>query len=505
MGRARSRQVALPRPAPDALAAGPPPEPHAGRAAPLRAVRPHRRAAPAHPMPRGGRAAQRQRPAPLRARRLSGAPGRRPPRTGKRAGRQERRLPRPPRRARRGLLARVRARARPARPRRRLRLRAGRRRRRVLQAHLLPADRVRRRGRPRRDQVRPHRVPREVRARLPTVPAALGRAARTRAPRRTRRLGTALERERVQVVGGPVRGLRTARAAGVAAGAGGGVNLSVDVVTSLDAVADEWDELAADRSLYLDRRWLRSLERDPALEARYVLVRAGWLLGALPEEAGASVVEFPFLTRRGLLELAPAIDRFGPRLLHSAGTRLEVRWDSFDGYLRSLGTQRRHRTRAELRRFEASGLTTERRRLGECYEELAPLSANVQRRYGHSDSPESTAAQLRSQAAEIDEESVVFLARRDGRAVGFSLAYEHAGDLVIRTVGFDYEHVGGGDAAYFNRGFYLPIRFAAEAGLRAIECGPASYRAKVYRGCAPYPLFSVVRPAPAHRDALARG
>ncbi|HYZ77787.1 MAG TPA: GNAT family N-acetyltransferase [Gaiellaceae bacterium] len=357
------------------------------------------------------------------------------------------------------------------------------------------------------------------------------------------------------------------------------MNLSVDVVTSLDAVADEWDELAADRSLYLDRRWLRSLERDPALEARYVLVRAGWLLGALPayvwdggegwatgaydvswslrravvgvaraeaypavlagsragyanepllapglseelrqevaaallqgvdelaEEAGASVVEFPFLTRRGLLELAPAIDRFGPRLLHSAGTRLEVRWDSFDGYLRSLGTQRRHRTRAELRRFEASGLTTERRRLGECYEELAPLSANVQRRYGHADSPATTRAQLRAQAAEVDEESVVFLARRDGRAVGFSLAYEHAGALVIRTVGFDYEHVGGGDAAYFNLGFYLPIRFAAEAGLSAIECGPASYRAKVYRGCEPYPLFSVVRPTPAHRGALAR-
>jgi predicted N-acyltransferase len=357
------------------------------------------------------------------------------------------------------------------------------------------------------------------------------------------------------------------------------MKLSVDVMTGLDAVAEEWDELAAGRSLYLDRRWLRSLERDPALTAYYVLVRAGWLLGALPayvwdggegwatgaydvswalrravvglgraasypavlagsragyanepllvpglseklrrevaaalldgvdelaDEAGASVVAFPFLTARGLLELTPAIDRFGPPLLHSAGTRLDVRWDSFEDYLGSLGTQRRHRTRAELRRFEASGLTTERRRLGECYEELAPLSANVQRRYGHSDSPESTAAQLRSQAAEIDEESVVFLARRDGRAVGFSLAYEHAGDLVIRTVGFDYEHVGGGDAAYFNLGFYLPIRFAAEAGLRAIECGPASYRAKVYRGCAPYPLFSVVRPAPAHRDALAR-
>jgi len=356
------------------------------------------------------------------------------------------------------------------------------------------------------------------------------------------------------------------------------MRLSVDVVTSLDAVAEEWDELAAGRSLYLDRRWLRSLERDPALEARYVLVRAGWLLGALPayvwdggegwatgaydvswalrravagvgraasypavlagsragyanepllapglseelrrkvaaalldgvdelaDGAGASVVAFPFLTQRGLDELAPAIDRFGPRLLHSAGTRLEVRWDSFESYLGSLGTQRRHRTRAELRRFEASDLTTERRRLAGCYEELAPLSANVQRRYGHADSPESTAAQLRAQAAEIDEESVVFVARRDGRAVGFSLAYEHEEVLTIRTVGFDYEHVGG-DAAYFNLGFYLPIRFAAEAGLEAIECGPASYRAKVYRGCVLYPLFSVVRPAPAYRNALAR-
>jgi len=342
--------------------------------------------------------------------------------------------------------------------------------------------------------------------------------------------------------------------------------LSVDVVTGLDGVAAEWDELAAGRSLYLDRRWLRSLEHDPALEARYVLVRddekllgalpayvwdgaEGWATGAydvswalrravvgaarddaypavlagsragyanepllapgLPEElrrevaaalleavdeladeAGASVVAFPFLTRRGLLELAPAIDRFGPRLLQSAGTRLEVRWRSFEGYMRSLRARRRNRTKVELRRFEECGLTVERLRLADCHEELAPLCA------------ESVAASLRAQAAELDDESVVFLARRNGRAAGFSLAYEHERVLHVRGVGFDYEQVGC-DAAYFKLTYYLPIAYAGEAGLEALELGPTSYRAKLVRGCRPYPLLSVVRPAPAHRAALA--
>ncbi|HYZ77786.1 MAG TPA: GNAT family N-acetyltransferase [Gaiellaceae bacterium] len=354
--------------------------------------------------------------------------------------------------------------------------------------------------------------------------------------------------------------------------------LSVDVVTGLDGVAAEWDELAAGRSLYLDRRWLRSLEHDPALTPRYVLVRdAGRLVGALPayvwdgaegwatgaydvswalrravagvarddaypavlagsragyanepllarglpeelrrevaaalleavdglaDDAGASVVAFPFLTRRGLLELAPAIDRFGPRLLHSAGTRLEVQWNSFEGYMRSLRARRRNRTRVELRRFEQCGLTVERLRLTQCHEEVAPLSANVQRRYGHGDSPERLAAALRAQANELDDKSVVFLARRDGLAAGFSLAFEHERVLHVRGVGFDYEQVGG-DAAYFKLTYYLPIEYAGEAGLDAIEFGPTAYRAKFVRGCRPYPLLSVVRPAPAHRDALA--
>ena len=354
--------------------------------------------------------------------------------------------------------------------------------------------------------------------------------------------------------------------------------LSVDVVPGLDGVAEEWDELASGRSLYLDRRWLRSLEHDAALTARYVLVREaerlvgalpayvwdgaeGWATGAydvswalrravagvarddaypavlagsragyanepllapdLPEEprrdvaaalleavdelageAGASVVAFPYLTGRGLLELEPAIDRFGPRLLHSAGTRLEVRWDSFEGYIRSLHARRRNRTRVELRRFEQCGLTVERLRLAECHEELAPLCANVQRRHGHGDSAESLAAALRAQAAELDEKSVVFLARRDGRPAGFSLAFEHERVLHVRAVGLDYEQVGC-DAAYFKLTYYLPIAYAGEAGLDAIEFGPTSYRAKLVRGCRPYPLLSVVRPAPAHRAALA--
>src|SRR5207248_1443013 len=187
------------------------PAPGPRRASPLRGERPHDGAAPPGRVLRGARAALGQRPAPLRPRGLAGEHGRAVARAGGRDRRGERRLRRPPRRARGRVLARVRARGSPHDPDRRLRLRARRRRRGVLQPRLLPPDPLRRGGRSRGDRVRARLVPRQGLPRLRAVPALLRRAAGSRLPQRARAVGAALERERVRLVGGPARGLRPAR------------------------------------------------------------------------------------------------------------------------------------------------------------------------------------------------------------------------------------------------------------------------------------------------------
>jgi uncharacterized protein len=184
----------------------------------------------------------------------------------------------------------------------------------------------------------------------------------------------------------------------------------------------------------------------------------------------------------------------GPKaqpLLSSAACSLTLEGTDFDAYVAQLRKSRRTSTRRERKAFDASGGCIQVGRLAGQEEELAPLLAAVERRYGGDQSSEDSLEFLRSWATPaLDELALVFRCERGGALVAFSLGYQYGDAVVMRVVGIDYDRSQRGD--YFETLFYAPIREALERGARSIHFGSESYRAKILRGCAVEPLWSAI-------------
>jgi predicted N-acyltransferase len=175
----------------------------------------------------------------------------------------------------------------------------------------------------------------------------------------------------------------------------------------------------------------------------------------------------------------------------SAEAVIDVRWSSFEEYLRQFARRRRGTLKAEINAFESTGAEVREDSLGATYGQIAPLLARLRRKHGASETARDVARHLREQAEALDGISRVFLEMRAGRVVGFSLCYEWAGALYVRAAGFDNE-LGSARFAYFNLALYRPLRHAIEHDLREINLGASSYQAKISRGASLIPLWSII-------------
>lgn len=240
------------------------------------------------------------------------------------------------------------------------------------------------------------------------------------------------------------------------------------------------------------------LDQRLAPRRREEVLRHLWAqFGQLADELGAGCAGLLYLTSDALRPLCDCLPEDVPVLLTGAECWLEVPSGSFDAYMGRLSSRRRSIVRRDLAAFADTKATIELRSLAESHRDLAPLLANLQRRYGSPVADDAVADRLRAQAACLDRFSVVFVCLHDGIPIGFSLGYQFGDAFYVRLCGFDYERTGPG-AEYFNVVFYEPIRYALEHGLTTLHFGMESYRAKLLRGCRLEPLWSVVA-APENR------
>jgi uncharacterized protein len=320
-------------------------------------------------------------------------------------------------------------------------------------------------------------------------------------------------------------------------------------LASVDEVeAAEWDALAGDEGFFVSHAWLRFVESqvpaeyvaataagrvaaalpfyrvahepnawydprrlaalvgadEPVLLAgsragyRSTLLGAGAPLAAALEEAlssaGAPLV-FPFLTSQALAALAAVAPVTAA--LDTVEAELADCGDGFDAYLAQLGGDRRNKVRRERRAFRASGLRIGVRRLDECERELAPLLANVQRRYDQPADPAVLAGLLEAESAALARRSAVFTAEDAEGIVAAFLVYRFGSGLHGRLAGFAYERLPGA-FEYFNLGVYEPVAYLAEHGLSGLHLGVGSWQAKAFRGATIRPLWAaLVRAWPA--------
>jgi len=291
---------------------------------------------------------------------------------------------------------------------------------------------------------------------------------------------------------------------------------------SRDPGLDHYEPFAAGARWVLGRRarpepWLPTLvvgtrsgystefAVSPAWDKARAAVVVQLLRGAAQraESLGAASLGVMWLTSAAAREAVSCLNRPEYLLLAGPNCTIEVEWDSFEGYLAQLSWSRRRSARREQARFQQSGLQVMVSDLRSCLEEIAPLAARLQTKYGHAMRPHEIGEQLQAQARHLNSESRVILCRRRGRLAGFSLLFSWRGSLYGRLAGFDYPATAGTDA-YFNLAFYLPLQMALDEDLSRLRLGMATWKAKTLRGARLDPAWTIACPPPSVRGAWTR-
>ncbi len=184
-----------------------------------------------------------------------------------------------------------------------------------------------------------------------------------------------------------------------------------------------------------------------------------------------------------------------------------------DGYVESLGKQRRSLVSRERRRFLRAGYTLRHVALVEALDAAPGLIANVQEAHGTRPDPDGVEQMLRAAVDELGDAARALVAFRDGDPQPVAVVTYNVGDgeLHAWVWGCDRNRMGG-HAEYFNMGIHELLIHARELGLRVLRLGAAATRAKAVRGARPLPRFHVLFPADlgspdrarlrAHNDAL---
>jgi hypothetical protein len=164
-------------------------------------------------------------------------------------------------------------------------------------------------------------------------------------------------------------------------------------------------------------------------------------------------------------------------------SRLDVTWSDLDGYFNVLRARKgEYGTKAisEIRRFRKSGIEISRWRSGNSAELFDLLRTHNEER-----SPGSFAygpGFLDDLVAELGDDCVVYVARREETLIGVCLILRRGGAAQTWLVGIDHA-ADGNNFTYFNLTFYHPCAEFPALGVRHAHYGNAVQYAKYRRGC----------------------
>jgi uncharacterized protein len=333
----------------------------------------------------------------------------------------------------------------------------------------------------------------------------------------------------------------------------------IRIVDRLEDVAGaDWDRLVGNDGFYLSYDWLRFVESEPVISARYLLAyESGVLCGALPlyrplgqglpgylpaHFAGLLGLTGEYLVagatrgyrsvsliapewrgtgdpRAALLEAAAAVaaeEGYAGVVLPYLSTSAlldvarvaEVRaafetaeaeftgcGEGLQPYCARMRKSVRKRIRVDRARFIAAGWQVKVLSLSECWREAARLLAMLEHKYGHPSRPGGELERvLARQAKLLSRSSLVFACADDEGIAGLVLFYRWRSTLYARLAGFDYDRLR--DAReYFNLAFYEPIAYCQHDDLDQVHVGTTTWEAKGCRGAFMRPLWTAAMSA----------
>ncbi|MGD0645774.1 MAG: GNAT family N-acetyltransferase [Candidatus Bathyarchaeia archaeon] len=172
---------------------------------------------------------------------------------------------------------------------------------------------------------------------------------------------------------------------------------------------------------------------------------------------------------------------------------LDVRWRSFEDYLKSLEHNVRNRVRREMRSCRENGVTIEEvTEFKDLSTTLSDLYFNHRLKFVKSAKrPEPCFYERLSDYAKAN--AIVFIAKKKGAVVGFSLCLRKDETLDVDQCGFNYELQNKSDFTYFNLCYYTPIKWAIQKGIRKMYYRHTAEKVKIRRGCKPEMIYSFVK------------
>ena len=182
--------------------------------------------------------------------------------------------------------------------------------------------------------------------------------------------------------------------------------------------------------------------------------------------------------------------------IQSPGTTtlyLDIKWSSFEDYLKSLTYKTRKNIRREIRKCAENGVLIEERDLEGLSAKLPALLSNLFWKY------DENAENLFNQPffCKLEEyardTAKVFVAEKNDEVVGFSMSLRQRDVLDVFMCGFDYDAQTKTDFTYFNLCYYAPIRWAIEKGIKKIYYRRKAEKVKMDRGCKPERTYSYIK------------
>lgn len=164
---------------------------------------------------------------------------------------------------------------------------------------------------------------------------------------------------------------------------------------------------------------------------------------------------------------------------------LDLHWSNFNEYLKSLKRKTQKQIKHEIKKFETTQMVLTQRNFEEFSQIFSDLVANLSSKYVGTKQESRLTSLFIMLNKYAQDKAKLFIAKKDNKMVGFSLALRHNDVLDMWIVGFDYEIQVKTDFTYFNLCYYLPIEWAINEGIKKIYFRWKAEEVKIKRGCLP--------------------
>lgn len=164
---------------------------------------------------------------------------------------------------------------------------------------------------------------------------------------------------------------------------------------------------------------------------------------------------------------------------------LDLHWPTFTEYLKSLKRKTQKQIKHEIKKFENTQIVQTQKNFEELSQKFSDLVANLSSKYIGTRQESRLTSLFIMLNKYAPDKTKLFIAKKDNKIVGFSMALRHNDVLDMWIVGFDYEIQAKTDFTYFNLCYYLPIEWAINEGIKKIYFRWKAEEVKIKRGCLP--------------------